>query len=106
MSMREITPTELKTMMASEAPPTVVDVREPWETAICALAGAQTIPMRTLPQRLQEIPNDRPVVLLCHHGQRSLMVAQYLDQAGYEAMSLRGGIERWAVEVEPGMARY
>lgn len=104
--IREITPAELKTMLDSPAPPAVIDVREPWETEICSLAGANLLPMRSLPQRLQEIPRDRPIAVLCHHGQRSLMAAQFLAQQGFEAMSVRGGIERWALDVEPGMARY
>jgi rhodanese-related sulfurtransferase len=106
MSVREITAAELKSLLAAPAPPTVIDVREPWEAEVCAFAGAQLIPLRSLPQRLQEIPRDRPVAVLCHHGQRSLMAAQYLEQQGYDAMSVRGGIDRWAAEVDRGMPRY
>jgi rhodanese-related sulfurtransferase len=55
---------------------------------------------------LQEIPRDRPVALYCHHGMRSMMAGQWLDRNGYDTMSLAGGIDRWAMEMEPDMNRY
>ena len=106
MSIREITPTELQQLLAAENPPTLIDVREEGEAAICAIDGSTLIPMNSLPQRLQEIPKDRPVVLYCHAGMRSMMVGQWLSQQGFDALSLAGGIDRWAVEVDPEMNRY
>lgn len=106
MSIREITPTELQQLLAGDNPPTFIDVREEGEAAICSIDGSLLIPMNTLPQRLQEIPQDRPVALYCHAGMRSMMVGQWLAQQGYDALSLAGGIDRWAVEIEPEMARY
>jgi rhodanese-related sulfurtransferase len=106
MSIREITPTELQQLLAGENPPSLIDVREEGEAAICAIDGSTLIPMNTLPQRLQEIPSDRPVVLYCHGGMRSMMAGQWLSQQGFDALSLAGGIDRWAVEIEPSMARY
>jgi rhodanese-related sulfurtransferase len=106
MSIREITPTELQQLLAGENPPTLIDVREEGEAAICAIDGSTLIPMNTLPQRLQEIPKDRPVVLYCHGGMRSMMVGEWLSQQGFDALSLAGGIDQWAIEIEPEMARY
>ena len=106
MSIREITATELQQLLSGENPPTLVDVREEGEAAICAIDGSTLIPMSELPQRLQEIPRDRPVALYCHHGMRSMMAGQWLARNGYDALSLAGGIDRWAMEIEPGMARY
>ena len=106
MSIREITPTELQQLLATENPPSLIDVREEGEAAICAIDGSTLIPMNSLPHRLQEIPRDRPVVLYCHSGMRSMMAGQWLSQQGFEALSLAGGIDRWAVEIEPDMARY
>jgi len=106
MSIREITPAELQQLLSSDNPPTFLDIREEGEAAICAIEGATLIPMNTLPQRLQEIPRDRPVVLYCHAGMRSMMVGQWLSQQGYDALSLAGGIDRWAYEIDPEMARY
>jgi rhodanese-related sulfurtransferase len=106
MSIREITPTELQQLLAGDNPPTLIDVREEGEAAICAIDGSTLIPMNSLPQRLQEIARDRPVVLYCHAGMRSMMVGEWLSQQGFDALSLAGGIDRWAVEIEPSMARY
>jgi len=106
MSIREITPAELQQLLSDENPPTLIDVREDGEAAICAINGSTLIPMNSVPQRLQEIPRDKPVVLYCHHGGRSMMVGQFLARNGYDTMNLTGGIDRWAIEIEPGMARY
>jgi rhodanese-related sulfurtransferase len=102
----EITPAELKSRLQGPEPPAVVDVREPWEVAICSLEGSLEIPLRSLPQRLQEIPRDRTVAVICHAGMRSYMAAGWLAEQGYDAVSLAGGIDRWAVEVDRTMARY
>ena len=104
--MREITPTELRELLAGENPPLLVDVREPVEADIAQIAGSLLIPMGSLPQRLQEIPKERPVALYCHAGMRSAYAAEWLSGQGYDALSLEGGIDRWAVEVEPAMRRY
>jgi rhodanese-related sulfurtransferase len=106
MTIREITPAELQQRLSEDNAPTLIDVREEGEAAVCAIEGSILIPMNTLPQRLQEIPHDRPVALYCHHGMRSYMAGQWLAQQGYEALSLAGGIDRWAAEIAPGMARY
>lgn len=106
MTIREITATELQQLLSDENPPTLIDVREDGEAAICAIEGSVLIPMSELPSRLQEIPQDRPVVLYCHHGMRSMMAGQWLARNGYDALSLAGGIDRWAAEMDPEMARY
>jgi len=106
MSIREITPTELQQLLAGDNPPSLIDVREEGEAAICSIDGSTLIPMNTLPQRLQELSRDRAVVLYCHSGMRSMMAGQWLSQQGFDALSLAGGIDRWAREIEPDMARY
>jgi adenylyltransferase/sulfurtransferase len=104
--MREINPTELQELMAGPNPPLLVDVREPFEAEIAQIAGSLLIPMNSLPQRLQEIPKDRAVALYCHAGARSAYAAEWLSRQGYDALSLAGGIDQWAMEIEPGMRRY
>jgi rhodanese-related sulfurtransferase len=106
MSIREITPAELQQLLSSDHPPVVIDVREEGEAAICSIEGSTLIPMSAFPSRLKEIPSDRPVALYCHHGMRSMMAGQWLAQRGYEVLSVAGGIDRWAAEIEPEMARY
>lgn len=97
----EITPIQLDAMLRAPDPPLVLDVREPWEIDICRVDGAAEIPMRSLPQRLQELPRERTIAVVCHAGARSYMVAEWLLSQGYEAVSVAGGVNAW-----PGMARY
>jgi len=106
MPIAEITPNELKALLAGDNPPLLIDVREEGEAAICSIDGSILIPMNSLPQRLAEIPLDRQVALYCHSGMRSWMAGQWMARNGYDALSLAGGIDRWAVEVEPSMSRY
>ncbi len=85
----------------------LVDVREPYEWEICRIAGSVLIPLRELPARVGEIAADADVVAVCHTGLRSLTAARFLREAGIRgARSLRGGVEAWARQVDPAMARY
>ncbi|HEX3170231.1 MAG TPA: rhodanese-like domain-containing protein, partial [Burkholderiales bacterium] len=54
------------------AAPLILDVREPWEHAICRIEQARLLPMQEIPARCSELPRDRDIVVLCHHGMRSL----------------------------------
>jgi len=84
-----------------------VDVREPWEFAICRIEGAKLIPMGTVPANLQALDTGDEVICYCHHGMRSLDVAVWLRRQGVEkARSLAGGIDRWAQEIDPKIPRY
>ena len=85
----------------------VVDVREPQELAVCRLDGTLDIPMGQIPARLEDIPGDRPVIVMCHHGGRSAQVVQWLSARGMDnVINLRGGIDAWAREVDQTMGRY
>ena len=95
--------------------PVVLDVREPWElqTASVKAEGFAllAIPMREIPPRLAELQaslgHDHPIACLCHHGMRSLQVANYLTQSGFgEVVNLQGGIDAWSQQVDPTVARY
>ena len=90
-------------MVEGEAPPLLVDVREPWEWAVSNLAsrGARLIPLGELGERLNEIPRDRAVITYCRTGQRSRTAAQRLLDAGYaDVASMSGGLVAWADSVE------
>ena len=92
---------------ASRAAPLVVDVREPWELELCRIDGALAIPLGEIARRADELPRDRPLVLVCHHGGRSQHAATLLAGAGFgEVHNLRGGIDSWALDVDPTMKRY
>jgi rhodanese-related sulfurtransferase len=92
---------------ATREPPLVVDVREPWELAVCRLDDAVSIPLGQLPTRARELPHGRDLVIVCHHGIRSLHAAAWLVRAGFGPVhNLRGGVAAWADEVDPAMPRY
>jgi molybdopterin/thiamine biosynthesis adenylyltransferase/rhodanese-related sulfurtransferase len=103
----EISPAELADLRARGEPVQLVDVREPAEWEIVRIAGSRLLPLRDLPARLGELDARQPVVTICHHGVRSRRALELLRAAGFPAVrSLAGGVDRWAVECEPGMARY
>jgi sulfur-carrier protein adenylyltransferase/sulfurtransferase len=102
----EILPSELKHRLAAGEPTEILDVREPWEHELCAIPGARLIPMDQLVARVGELDPEREVVVYCHHGQRSAAVVQWLRRQGIAAVNLRGGIDGWAVEVDPALSRY
>ncbi|MGD8380413.1 MAG: rhodanese-like domain-containing protein [Gammaproteobacteria bacterium] len=105
--MRHWTPAELKQALETGAPPLVLDVREPWEIELAALSPAVCIPMTQLPRRLDEVPTDATVVVLCHHGNRSLQVADFLERNGFsDVINLTGGIDAWSQDVDPGVPTY
>jgi rhodanese-related sulfurtransferase len=92
-----------------EAPESLVllDVRELFERGFAAIEPSLHIPMNEVPSRLQEIPKDREVVVYCHTGSRSMMVASFLHGEGFPSVAnLSGGIDAWSVEVDPKVPRY
>jgi adenylyltransferase/sulfurtransferase len=87
----------------------LLDCREPEEGQIASIRGAVLLPMSEVTERVVELAGNeaRRIVVHCHLGGRSLQVAAWLREQGYQrAQSMAGGIDQWAVEVEPGMARY
>jgi len=85
----------------------LLDVREPVELAICRVAGSREIPMRQIPEQLDELPRDTLLLVLCHHGHRSMRVTQFLRANGFAKVSnVAGGIESWAGQIDPSLARY
>ncbi|MEM7225670.1 MAG: rhodanese-like domain-containing protein [Pseudomonadota bacterium] len=82
----------------------LLDVREPAEVAASRIEGSLHIPMRSLPERLAELPDDQPIVVMCHLGGRSLQVVQWLRTQGRDqTTSLAGGIAAWAQEIDPSV---
>jgi rhodanese-related sulfurtransferase len=102
----EITPEELQDRLARDAAPALLDVREAWEHAISALPGARLVPMEELPFRVDELEPHREVVVYCHHGIRSAAVVEWLRAHGFPAVNLQGGIDAWALHVDPTLRRY
>ena len=84
----------------------LLDVREEWEHQLASLAQARLIPLGELPDRLGELPRDRPVYFLCHHGVRSYRACQWAAHAGCEAVNVEGGIDAWSQDVDSSVPRY
>jgi rhodanese-related sulfurtransferase len=104
----EISPAEVRAKMDSGEPLRLIDVREPQEYAIARIEGAKLIPMRSIPQHLQELDDDGPpFVVFCHHGVRSLSVVDWLRRQGVEnCQSMAGGIDLWSLTVDGTVPRY
>lgn len=103
----EIEVARLRDLIASGAAIDLLDVREPWEQKICRIDAARAIPLGELQQRSDELTIERPLVVICHHGMRSLHATLWLRQHGFEnAINLAGGIDAWARVVDPTMPRY
>ncbi len=104
----EITPEELKSLREAGENFTVLDVREPWEVEIAKIADSKHITMGDIPTRFnQELDPDDHIVVLCHHGVRSMNVTAWLRQQGFEKVqSLQGGIDRWARHIDPSVPVY
>jgi rhodanese-related sulfurtransferase len=107
--MQTITAPELAAWLADEAraQPLLLDVREPHEVAVCAIAGSTPIPMGQIPARSEELDPERPIVCICHHGMRSAQVAMFLSQRGFATLyNLTGGVHAWATQVDADMPTY
>jgi len=103
----EIGPRDLKARLDRGDEVALVDVREPHEVAIARIAGAVLIPLRTLPARVAELDRGREIVLMCHHGHRSMRALEFLRQSVFGKLkNLRGGIDAWSRDVDPAVPRY
>lgn len=104
----EITVEQLKQQLASQNPPLLLDVREPWEYETASIPGGVLMPMGEVPGRAhQELDEEQPIAVLCHHGARSLSVANWLRQQGFDhAQSVAGGIDAWSRSVDQTVPRY
>ncbi len=104
--MTEITVSELKQMRDANTPHQLIDVREEFEYDIANIGG-ELIPMGTIPQHLDKISKDRPVIVHCKSGRRSANIVQYLEQQGFtDVHNLAGGILGWIDVVDPSLTKY
>jgi rhodanese-related sulfurtransferase len=103
----ELTVQELRDLIASGRTPVIVDVREPWEFDLGHIAGSVLMPLGELPERMAELDQAAETVTICHTGRRSLQAAHFMHASGFgRVRSVKGGVEAWAVQVDPTMARY
>jgi rhodanese-related sulfurtransferase len=103
-----MSPRELAEELSKSASSLVLlDVREPDERAIALIDPSIHIPMNEVPARHEQLPQDRAIVVYCHHGSRSAMVAAFLETVGFrDVVNLTGGIDAWSVEVDRRVRRY
>lgn len=107
MNIPQLSPAVLQQWLAEGKALTLLDVREDEEVALCALPGHVHIPMNLIPLRHNELPDDAPIVVYCHHGMRSLYSAMYLAKTGFEEVyNLQGGIDAWSQQIDPNLPRY
>lgn len=105
----QIEPVELSRRLDSPEPPALLDVREPEEHAFVALANSRLIPLGELEARLDELDDwrDREIVVYCHHGIRSMHAIARLRASGFTRLrNLRGGIDRWSLDINSTLPRY
>ena len=106
--MDSISPTQLRDLIDDpDAEIIIVDVREDWELEKCKIENCLHIPMGTIPHELHQLEFNLPIIVYCHHGLRSMQVANFLTSRGFiHVLNLEGGINAWAQEVDPDMVTY
>jgi rhodanese-related sulfurtransferase len=103
----ELSTREVKQLLDQGRPVVLLDVREPEEVALVRIAGAIHIPMDEIPGRVHELDRGADIVVICHHGMRSAGVAAFLRQHEFSSVAnLIGGIDAWALSVDPSLPRY
>lgn len=102
-----ITPAVLKKRLDADEKLILIDVRTEDEFNFCKISGSINISLRRLMQESEKIDNNYPIILICHHGVRSMQALHLLKSQGFENVSsLQGGVEKWAHDIEPTMPRY
>ena len=106
----EITPQEIQRRLKAGEKLALIDVREPAEFRMASIGGSELIPMGNVPAQLSHLDalaDASPLIVFCHHGVRSLNVVHWLREQGVAAcQSMAGGIDRWSLEIDPGVPRY
>jgi rhodanese-related sulfurtransferase len=102
-----IHPSNLKERLDGPDPPVVLDVREPEEIEIVAMPGALHLPLADFARCVRDLDRNATYVVVCHHGIRSAHAAAFMLESGFTAvLNLLGGIDAWAIEVDPSLPRY
>jgi rhodanese-related sulfurtransferase len=105
----EVEPQEVKAGLDKREDILLVDCREADEHATARIDQAKLLPMSELAERVGELLShrERPVVVHCHRGGRSLRVTKWLREQGFShVQSMAGGIDRWSLEIDPSVPRY
>lgn len=101
------TPAEIKARLDRSDDLLLIDVREHDEVAIAALPGAVVCPLSQADHWIDNVPSGRPLVIMCHHGVRSMHAAMALAGRGHrDITNMTGGIDLWSQQVDPAVPRY
>jgi rhodanese-related sulfurtransferase len=105
--MKNILPTELQAEISAGRKLQLLDVREAWEFQTARIDGSTLIPMGEIQARMGELDRDSEIVVICHHGGRSMQVAIFLERQGFPRVhNLAGGVDAWARSVDPTLPTY
>jgi rhodanese-related sulfurtransferase len=105
--VRHFLPVELQARLVAGDKFHLVDVREAWEFDTARIDGSVLIPMGEVAARIGELDRGSEIVVICHHGGRSLQVAAFLERSGFSGVhNLTGGIDAWARSIDPSMPTY
>ena len=108
MSVKQMTAQQVQQRIEKTGElPLCLDVREPAEFNIAKIEGSVLIPMGEIMERIDELDKQQETVVICHHGMRSLQVAEYLVNCGFDKVAnLLGGIDAWSSQCDPDVPRY
>lgn len=107
MPINQWSPQQLQKSLRDNPSLQLLDVREANEFAYARIEGSLHIPLRQLPERLDELDAEQDVVVICHHGMRSQQACLFLEQAGFTRLTnLHGGIDAWSLSCDPAVPRY
>jgi rhodanese-related sulfurtransferase len=107
MAITTLSATELKERLAQGDDLFLLDVREPQEYRYANIAGSTLIPLQQIPARIGELDPERHIVVICHHGMRSMQAANYLAHQGFQNIAnLSGGIDAWSLQCDSSVPRY
>jgi rhodanese-related sulfurtransferase len=107
MAVTQLSALELKARLKNEPQLFLLDVREPNEFDYARIENSVLIPLNQLPQRLHELNPQQEIVVICHHGMRSLQACNYLVNSGFEhVVNLTGGIHAWSCDCDHSVPKY
>ena len=106
MNIKEISVHTLKELTTKRKNFVLLDIRESHEINKASIEPHLHIAMNTLPRRLSEVNKDEPIYVLCHTGTRSWYATRFLQDAGFDASNIQGGIHAWSIEIDPSVPTY
>ena len=105
--MRNLPPQMVQQLISSDSNVVLLDVREKWEFETCNIESSINIPMGAFPAAAKDFDDQAQTIVICHHGARSMQVANYLENAGFiNVINLDGGIDAWAMTIDLDMEQY